>query len=231
MAPERPPIELGFAEFVSQLVAETHQAVNAAQAEQARRHDDLVKAARLPLEEFARRFVPEATVERELRCLFPPRRPGRPHGLVPGVRVVLRRGDRADLVAGALGLPVEGTPERKRAATRGVRLTRRDVAKIRTAVRERLAGAQLAALKESVARGMPRVLVDSGRITAKLTFRLQDVSRSGGDTRRRLTIPLTPLPGAARALRLVVRQVDPAQVVGSEAAAVGEVEITFKTAD
>ncbi len=223
---------MGFAEFVSQLVAETHQAVTSAQADQARQLDETVKAARLAPDEFGKRFISNAAVEQELGRLFPSRRKGRPHAVIPGGRLVARGAEAAAFLADALGPSPAPTEAKRRKTPQAVRLTRREVTKIRTAVRLRLATVRLGILKESVSRGMPRVLVDSGKITAKVTFRLHDLAAAKPEVRRGPAVPLAPLGAGAANLRVVVRQVDPAEAAGGAAApgtAVGEVEITFKT--
>ena len=67
----RKPVDLGFAEFAAQVVAELHEGLLVAQNEQESRRAKLAELSSLPLEEFARRFITNEQVEAELIRLFP----------------------------------------------------------------------------------------------------------------------------------------------------------------
>ena len=71
MANGRKPVDLGFAEFAAQVVAELHEGLLVAQDEQESRRAKLAELSSLPLEEFARRFITNEQVEAELVRLFP----------------------------------------------------------------------------------------------------------------------------------------------------------------
>ena len=87
---------------------------------------------------------------------------------------------------------------------------------------------------------MPRVVVDSGDINVKLSFRLVDLDKLGARTGKDAEIPLKPLASTIASkdgspqprLRLVVRQVN-SQTTPSPpttaASGIGEFELTFKT--
>ena len=121
---------------------------------------------------------------------------------------------------------------------RGGRLafTARGVATVREAVRLQLAEAQLKALRQTASQGVPRVVVDSGRINVKLTFRLVDLDKLGTRPNGAI-VPLKPLVGSAgkgdqlTRLRLIVRQVneDTAPAAPTAASGIGELDLTFKT--
>ena len=103
-------------------------------------------------------------------------------------------------------------------------------AKIAHAAGLRLAEAGLAGLQRLVARGVQRVIVDSGRVNAKLAFSVVRTDDEPAHSGFHLVAPLKPLgslpgislPKALSNVRLVVRQPEQATVTG-------EVEITFKT--
>ena len=63
MANGRTPIDLGFAEFAAQLVAELQEAVCSAQSEQEARRAELAERAAMSVSQFARRFVVNNEVE------------------------------------------------------------------------------------------------------------------------------------------------------------------------
>jgi hypothetical protein len=70
MANGRKPVDLGFAEFAAQVVAELHEGLLVAQNEQESRRAKLAELSALALEEFARRFITNEQVEAELVRLF-----------------------------------------------------------------------------------------------------------------------------------------------------------------
>jgi hypothetical protein len=107
---------------------------------------------------------------------------------------------------------------------------------VREAVRLRLADARLKALRQAVTHGLPRVVVDSGRVNVKLSFRLIDLDKIGARPNGTV-VPLKPIVSRAGAptqltrLRLIVRQVneDTALTTSSAASGIGELDLTFKT--
>ena len=70
MANGRKPVDLGFAEFAAQVVAELHEGLLVAQNEQESRRAKLAELSSVPLEEFARRFITNEQLEAELARLF-----------------------------------------------------------------------------------------------------------------------------------------------------------------
>ena len=123
---------------------------------------------------------------------------------------------------------------------RRVELTANGVKAIRDAVRLRLSEARLRPLRQMANQGMPRVVVDSGHVNVKLSFRLVDLDKLGARNGKDAEIALKPLAGITAdkdgsplpRLRLVVRQVN-SQTTPSPpttaASGIGELELTFKT--
>jgi hypothetical protein len=222
------PKELGLAEFAAALIGETFEAVTVAQAEQTGRLDDAAAAAKLTVEEFAEQFISDADVDRELARLVPSRAKGRPHAIFVGSRFRGAPGRGAAMVASFLGRRrTAGAPRR---ASGAVTLRRVDVARIRRGVRLRLAGNRQAALREGLKQGMPRVTIDSGKITARLVMRVADLREAQTPAgRRRLLAPLRPLGAGLGGARVVVRPVEAEVGPADQDRIVGEVEIAFKT--
>jgi hypothetical protein len=168
MADIRIPVDLGFTEFVSQLVREVLHAVIASQLDQDQHRADLLVAASLDVDDFASAHVTDAHVDARLAELFPPTGDDRPH----------------DAASGTPYRPAtERTPEHPPfEATLGVRLVASDVSvdsgklrasgarRLREAARTSLAERHLRATRELAADGVPRVLVDGGRVNARITF-------------------------------------------------------------
>lgn len=183
------PQDLGFSEFIAKLISETFTAVTEAALEQERRYAQLAAAAALPLEEFLAAFVDDDDVDRALLARFPPPDPQTQPGGDP---------KRSAAAAGQPYTPAgEGTTEdppllellgievQPREITRAGRIGDRLAARIRDVVAEEIGRQEWEIARALVQRGVPRVLVDSGHIMAKQTYR---VTPAGG------TPPATPPP-------------------------------------
>lgn len=186
MAEIQLPVDLGLTEFVSSLLSEVLESVVGNQVQQEQRRSELLDAASLDPAAFAALHVGDAEVEAYLAQLFPATAADRPH----------------DAASGTPYRPEEGTQEEQPpyGERLGVRLTGADVStetgrllargarRLAAAARERLAEQQVAAARDLVERGIPRVQVDGGRITARVTFEalqfreqaVEDVDAGGG---------------------------------------------------
>jgi hypothetical protein len=237
------PSDLGFAEFAAQLIGEVFEAVTTSRAEQDQRISEIKEVCSLGTGDFAARFVGDDAVESELERLFPPTSMKLRHGAQTGAPYT-PEGDKRQ----------ESPPFRRRldvSLSRDDYVVHRDrrlsaslnasgARRIREAVRERIAVARQGELVALLQEGLPRVVVDSGRVNAKLTFEVLSVEEGEQPERReRLIRPLVPLgklhgftpADASKALRIVVRQAeaDAPQTSTIRANVFGEVEITFKT--
>ena len=235
MANGRTPIDLGFAEFAAQVLAELQEGVDSAQSEQETRRSALAERAAMTVSQFARRFVADDDVDAELSRLFPAA--GK-----KGTAVAVGRSYRAAGAKRAEAPAIENKLRIKLGArdlrTRGSRstLTARGVASVREAVRLRLSEARLKALRQTVTQGLPRVVVDSGRVNVKLSFRLVDLNKLAAGPNAAIA-PLKSLTdtagkgGRVKQLRLTVRQVndDTAPPAASGSSGIGELDLTFKT--
>lgn len=191
--------QVGFAEFVGKLLSEVFDAVVASQVDQRRQAAQLLEAARLPAEEAAARFVDEARLEEELAFLFPAEQPGAPHAVRPGAPYRPQgpeRGERPPFAA-FLGLALEPGED---FVSQGQEpsLTAAGAARIREAVRLRLAHRHLAALRALVEQGVPQVLVSSGRVAARLTYQLASQEPPADPADPGPVIAFQPAPAAAR---------------------------------
>jgi len=225
------PLDMGFAEFAAKLIAEVFEAIANSTTDQEERYADLVKAASLTPDEYASRIITADQTTAELARLFPTRQAGQPHAIFTGAPYKPAGRNRAEQppVNAALGVTLEaGDFVEKAKGT--LTLTSTGVAKIARAASLSLAEAALTSLQRLVARGVQRVIVDSGRVNAKLAFSVvrtdDEPARSGFHLVSQLkplgSLPGISLPKALSNVRLVVRQPEQATVTG-------EVEITFKT--
>ena len=237
MATGREPVDLGFAEFAAQLMAELHEALLVAQDEQEARRAKLAEMAAVPPEEFARRWVTQEHVETELVRLFPGRQSAA-HRIRAGLTYQAALGKRAETPAIQTKLGLRLTPRDVRVRGKVAELAPHGVKVIREAVRLRLAEARLKTLRRAASEGLPRLVVDSGRVNVKLSFRLADLGKAAARLPKKgLLVPLASLtgtgdPGAQRArYRLVVRQVNEQTmpVPPTEGSGIGELDLSFKT--
>jgi hypothetical protein len=235
-------VELGLAEFVFQLISETFDAVTGSVIDQSEKVSAVAESANQPLADFAAENVTDAEIDRRLGELFPPKDEQHPHAIYRGAEYTPGDGGQLERppVRERLGLVVEREHVTK-SASKGVRLSNAGVEAIRRAAGIALAAERQESVRLLVSEGVPRIVVDSGRITSKVTLAIRPTGDPGGSA--------TNDPGVATAsasfakgpiaefasrprfpVRLVVRPADPASPQSGRAAEVhGEIEIAFKT--
>jgi hypothetical protein len=162
------PVDLGFTEFVTTLLSEVLRSVVAAQGEQEERRRELLDVADLSVDEFASQHVTDDDVDAWLAEVLPSGDPERTHEAVRGAPYVPGGRGEAESPPFAELLGVELTREMFD-EERGTLLEEGEAA-LRAAARRLLAERQLQVVRDLAERGLPRVVVDAGRITAKLTF-------------------------------------------------------------
>lgn len=232
-------LNVGFAEFVAKLIGETFDSIFTAQTDQELRILELSSAARLSADAFAAAYVTEDAVDAALARLYPASDGEHTHRVYEGA-------DLDTTITDALDIDVaEGT------TTFDAVL----VSAIRTALTSQLATNHLSALQTAVSRGFTRIVVDTGRISAKLVYTVYSEDEEEEDESDSSTTDTTTssdseaytstvlvdayasrisalsqplvLPG----VRLLVRPVDDrsSQVTQITTNIYGEVELTFKT--
>ena len=233
----RKPVDLGFAEFAAQVVAELHEGLLVAQNEQESRRAKLAELSSLPLEEFARRFITNEQVEAELIRLFPAGR-GKAHRIRVGASYVAKTAKHAESPAIQSKLGIQLTPQDLRVRGGRTQLAAKGVKNIREALRMRLAEPRLKTLRQAATQGIPRLVLDSGRVNVKLTFRLVELEKVGvRRARGSLIVPLDTLVNILKAesphprYQLMVRQVNEqtTSVSPTESSGIGELDLTLKT--
>lgn len=235
------PMEMGFAEFTASLISEVFDAVANSQAEQEQRLAGITAAASLPLEDFAEKFITNDQVDGELARLFPSSEPKHLHAIYTNAPYTPKTFASFETPAleSTLGVILERKDYRVNKGGR-ISLTNSAVKKTRLAARLRLAETRQITLRALVRQGIPRVIVDSGHVNAKLTFqvtRMEEAnkpvykSRLAAPLRDLVQMPGITLPPSLKQVRLLVRQVDDRapQTSQMQVNIFGEVEITFKT--
>ena len=227
-------LNVGFAEFVAKLIGETFDSILTASTDQELRILELSAASQMSAEAFAAAYINEEAVDAALTRLYPSTDGEHDHRVYEGAEI-------DTTITDPLGVEVaEG------AATMDADL----VSAIREAVTAQLATNHLSALKTAAARGFTRIVVDTGRICARLVYTVHSEEDDESEVATTdasaetdaytstvlvdsyasrisaLSQPLV-LPG----VRLLVRPVDDrsSQVTQITTNIYGEVELTFKT--
>ncbi|ANT64650.1 MULTISPECIES: hypothetical protein [Prosthecochloris] len=239
--------DLGLAEFVAGLISETFEAVSASLEEQVRREAEMKSAAVLPPSEFLERYIKpdERDVVAKDVCkeLFG-------ELLEEGSPYQPEKGSQQETPAlrEVLGLELqERTGVRKKPGGGGWVLTEAGAMEIREAILERFAASQQDTLLQVLNKGMPRIVVDSGRILSKVSFSLLEEQEAGSPAASTAaTAPSAPSLlskrtavlnrlGKARtnlvmpSVQFRVRQADEEAPQSSKTDLYGEVEIHFRT--
>ena len=235
------PLEMGFAEFTAQLISEVFEAIASSQVDQEFRRADITALAAMSPQDYAAQFINDQQVETELAHLFPSVQLHQTHAIYAGATYQPQKADKAEIPAIVKQLGVALKKEDLLTTKMGkTTLTQAGVKTIQESARLRLAQSHLHALQQLLVQGIPRVLVDSGHVNAKLTFqliRVQDAAKP--ENVKRLVEPLKPLgelgevsfPSSLKNIRLIIRPTDDRapQTSNLQVNVYGEVDITFKT--
>jgi hypothetical protein len=102
----------------------------------------------------------------------------------------------------------------------------------------RLAEPRLKTLRQAATQGIPRLVLDSGRVNVKLIFRLVELEKVGvRQARGSVIVPLNTLVNILKAesprprYQLIVRQVNEQTAPSSptQSSGIGELDLTLKT--
>lgn len=170
--------ELGFAEFVAKLISDTFNAILSSQADQKNKINELRALLAMDKEEFIDACMQDEALldqlDTELQILFAADNEVG-HSVTVGAAYMPQKGNIAELPAysGILGITlVEKVDFYQEKGQRPVRyhLSDEGVEKIERAIMATIARQQRASINSMMADGIPRLVVDSGKINAKLTF-------------------------------------------------------------
>lgn len=237
-------VDLGFSEFVAKLVSDTLDAVVTAAVDQESRLADLAASASLPLADFARRQVEPEQVDAALVELFPASGE-QPAGVAAGTPYRPAKGRTRERPALRVELGIEvGEDDLDREGDRLV-VSEALAERVRDVVREELAVESWTAVRALAASGLPRVVVDAGRIVARQTMTVEKADATPEVALSRLPLPARGLPGRLGPPSLVGRVFEPRLLPdivlkvrpvsdrdpqpSTSGTVYGEVEISFKT--
>jgi hypothetical protein len=230
------PVELGFSEFVSKLISDTFDAVITSSITQEENWNQLNRLLSLTMDDFAEQVIDNDMIQMELISLFPD---GSGSTAIVNGAAYTRANPRKE------------TPENPPVKTvlgyepKGDKLTEKDVAEIGAIVKNLLAERQFEVLNRVFSRGSTKIIVDAGKINAKLNFEILQVEESDNDSNDNTSVAVKKIfvrqkyPGFSslgrpielKNVHLFVKppaDSDP-QTHQVKANVYGEVEIQFKT--
>ncbi len=218
-------IRMELAEFFAKILLDAFDGVREAMRLQEERQAEISAIASLDTAEFARLTLTDEEPERELVRLFPSPDRRRPHGIYVGApyRPALKEGDiESPPIRALIGVQLERANYTRPRGSESFVLAKTAVEKVLSAVRTRLGAQSQSVLRAALARGVPRLVVDSGRIGAKISLTLQSAAQSSA--KAAFVVP-------RRDARLLVRMVDDRapQTQQLRVDILSELEVTFKT--
>jgi hypothetical protein len=225
MAKSQPTsISMELAEFFTKIMLDASDGLREALRLQEERQAEMSAAASLDTVEFARLAVPEEEVERELGRLFPSNDSHRVHGVFVGApyHPALHK-DEAESppFQQVTEIQLERSDYTKPRGRQSFVLAKTAVEKIRNAVRTRLGSESQRILRRALNRGIPCLVVDSGRVNAKIFLTLL--------ARGQPSAPI-PVQVSLKDTKLLVQMVDAhtPQNLQLRVDIVSELEVKFK---
>ncbi len=258
MADVESPVQVGFAEFMARLMSEVFDSVITSQIDQEQRYAEMLASAALTEEAYASQQISDSDVAGEVSGLFPPRPEDKdkPSAIYSGSPYFPDKKNQIESPSLLAVLGIKLNKEDLMAEGEELFLTQGAVDAVSGHVRIKMAEIHLGLVKQIISRGLPRVVVDSGRINGKLTFHLTESTQNQAlesETRETVAPGMEAKVGSmakasvlsasgksiftlpkARILpnvKLMVKQADDTSPQSSQVKAnvYGEVEITFKT--
>lgn len=209
-------VEIDLAQFTALLIYETFEAMMSSSAQQADKVREMQQAALLPIEDFISTYMTEQAIDHEEKRIFGPSssRPGL-SAVQPGEPYSPTRGNNAEVppIYARCGVLMRRGDYIK--SDDGAQISAAGSRKIRNAIALGLGRRMQDHIKTLKDAGVPRLLIDSGRISARLAVRMEE--REAGDL------------GAGK--RIVVRPLSMRnpEVLRIKADLAAEIEIHFRT--
>ena len=164
---------LDLTEFVTKLIHDTFNAVTISSKEQAETYFELTKLAALDFDSFKNKHIQAADIDDELARLFPVSAPASAdspdqlHDIIAGRPYQWNAEQHSENPPLMDELDYKVSDDQKGSDY----LLEETVTEIRMLVQDKLARQHYQSFKEIVRRGIPRVIIDSGRILAKISLK------------------------------------------------------------
>ncbi len=172
------PVELGFSEFVSKLISDTFEAVIATSISQEEDWSQLDELLAQDIDTFTSLVVDGVMIENELMRLFPDEEGGT--AIVKDAKYTKANQEKQITESP----PIETLTGHK---PTGNKLTENDVLQIKLSLKKQLGEKQYEVLSKVFSKGATKVIVDAGKINAKLNFSIlqesetEEAEDNGGD--------------------------------------------------
>lgn len=225
------PAEVGFAEFTAQLISETFQAVVRSLVQQEKEVMDMERITALEPADFARLYITDDILRAEIIRLFPSKEGKETESSIdPGSLYTLQDEKQAEdpPVFILTGYRITGKDVEKDRETGNLKISKIGYAHIKESIQSMLAASYRDTLLLMFQKGVPRVMVDHGKINTKLSFYLTNVIEKGEETKPNLPATFISKPSLPRLTVKPVSNRTP-EFLGLKVDVIGEVEITFKT--
>ncbi|MCD9186807.1 MAG: hypothetical protein LUM44_10260 [Pyrinomonadaceae bacterium] len=152
-------INLELSAFSAKLIEEVYDSVVISQSNQLKKHQEIKECLLMTAEEFSAEFVDEFEIEDEIRNLFNSDSP---------IEKININTERLNRIGKKLGIGIS------RDKFRGGRISPAIIAEIRKKIRLKIAKMKWNNLSGMVEKGLPKVTPVSGRISAKVMFRVAE---------------------------------------------------------
>lgn len=179
------PVELGFSDFVSKLISDTFEAVITSSVNQEEDWQQLSELLSMDLSSFTDAVINSSMVEEEIIRLFPDNSGGTV--ITKGSKYIAANPEKSIQESPAIQLLTGYIPE-------GDILTEEDVLNIYNKVKNILGRKQFDVLSSVYSRGATKVVVDAGKINAKLNFEIIQLEENDDEEEP------TPGPGSGTPL-------------------------------
>lgn len=218
-------VSLELAEFVAKITLDAFTGIGNSLRLQEEQQEEMAASVSLDPAEFAQLTVSEEELDQELSRLFPSGDQNHRDAVYVGASykpTLTTKDTESPPFQTLLGINLERTDYIQPRGSKSFFLAKTGVDKIRTAVHAQLGAQSQRILRSILGRGLPRVLVDSGRVSAKIALILQPATESPASG----TIVV-----AREDARLLVRMVDDRAPQNQKLAVdiLSELEIKFKT--
>lgn len=218
------PVELGFVEFVSQLISETLQAVVTSMIQQEKKIREIEEFMALDTDTFTERVINDEMVKNEILQIFPSKEEGKSSVDEKSQYVPENKEDGVKENPPIYSLIFYKMSEKDfEYAGNGHIITQEGYKNICNHIKVLLSAQYKSAIGNIISRGFPRVLVDHGKINSKISISLRSETEKKEGKNTMLIKPFLPV------LRVQPINNRSPEFLGLNVNIVGEVEITFKT--
>lgn len=175
--------DLDLTEFVSKLIQDTFNAITISSKDQAEVYFELKRMAEFDFEVFREKYIHQSDIDKKLSEIFPQENDleglhmisaGLPYQYIPDTK------EEFPSLQNSLGYTTSESQKNSKS------LTSETVFEIYKLVKDLVATQQYSSFQDIMSRGIPRVIIDSGRILAKISLNYtvtenEDSSKSTSD--------------------------------------------------